>query len=96
MPQGCNTLPGWFLNVFNEAIKGLERVVGYLDDAIVFNMDAASHLLNIQALLERLRRVRPEALSFKSDYRDVGCRYSRARIFSRRGAAERQESGRAY
>lgn len=39
----------------NEAIKGLEQVVAYLDDAIVFESDPSAHVKTIRALFERLR-----------------------------------------
>ena len=55
-PQGSSALPGWFVKVINEVIKDLERVAAYLHDVIVFDPDPASHVDNIRALFQRLRK----------------------------------------
>ena len=39
MPQDSSALPGWFVKVINEVIKGLKQVVAYLDNVIVFDSD---------------------------------------------------------
>ena len=39
MSQGSSALPGWFVKVINEVIKGLKQVVAYLDNVIVFDSD---------------------------------------------------------
>ena len=56
MPQGSSASPGWFVKVINEVIKDLERVAAYFDDVIVFDPDPASHVDNIRALFQRLRK----------------------------------------
>ena len=40
----------------NEAIKGLERVPDYVDDAIVFAADISFHVANTKELCLRLRK----------------------------------------
>ena len=55
MPQDSSALPGWFVNVFNEVIKGLTQVAAYLDDVIVFDSDPVTHVRTIRPLFERLR-----------------------------------------
>ena len=56
MPQGSSASPGWFVKVINEVTKGLEQVVAYLDDVIVFDSDPQAHDKTIRALFERLRQ----------------------------------------
>ena len=58
MPQGSSGSPGWFVNVINEVIKGLERVAAYLDDIIVYDPTPSAHTTNIRALVARLRKDR--------------------------------------
>lgn len=49
MPHRGSAVLGWFVKVFNEAIKeGLDRVAIYLDDVIVFDADLPSHKLNMK------------------------------------------------
>ena len=56
IPQGSSVLPGWFVKVINEVIKGLAQVAAYLDDVIVFDSDPAAYVKTIRALFERLRK----------------------------------------
>ena len=56
MPQGSSALPGWFVNVINEVIKGLEKVAAYLDDVVSLDFDPTAHVKTIQALFERIRK----------------------------------------
>ena len=54
IPQGSSASPGWFVEVINEVIKGLERVATYLDDIIVFDPDPTDHVANTRAIFGRL------------------------------------------
>ena len=45
-----------FVKVINEVIKGLELVVAYLDNVIVFDSDSAAYVERMRALFERLRK----------------------------------------
>ena len=56
MPQGSNAAPGWFVKVINEVTRGLERVVAYLDDVIVFDAGPSDHIPTIRAFFQRLRQ----------------------------------------
>ena len=56
MPHCSSAAPGWFVNVINEVIQGLDRVAADLDDVIVFDLDPATHVDNIRSLFERLRK----------------------------------------
>ena len=56
VPQGTSASPEWFLKVINEVVKGLEQVVAYLDDVIVFKSDLTAHVKTMRALFERLRK----------------------------------------
>ena len=56
MPQGRSASYGWFVKDINEGIKGLEQVVAYLDDVLVFDSDRTAHAKTIHALFERLRK----------------------------------------
>ena len=56
MLQGSSASPGWFIKVIDEVIKGLARVVAYLDDVIVFDSDLKAHVKMIRAFFERLRK----------------------------------------
>ena len=56
MPQGSSAAPGWFVKVFNEAIKDLDRVAAYLNDVVVYDPEPAAHVANIRSLFERLRK----------------------------------------
>ena len=56
MPHGSSALPGWFVKVINEVIKGLKQVEAYLDDAIVFDSDPVEHVRTTRSLLECLRK----------------------------------------
>ena len=56
MPQGSSALPGWFIKVINEVIKGLKQVAAYLGDVIVFDSDPVAHVWTILSLSERLRK----------------------------------------
>jgi len=48
MPQGSSVAPPWFTMVVNEVVKGLDRVLAYFDDAIVFNTDPIQHIANMR------------------------------------------------
>ena len=48
MPQGSSVAPSWFTMVVNEVVKGLDRVLAYFDDAIVFNTDPIQLIANMR------------------------------------------------
>ena len=54
--QGSSALPGWFVKVINEVIKGLQQVAAYHDDAIAFDSDPTAHVQTIRSLFEHLRK----------------------------------------
>ena len=56
MHQGSGALPGWFVKVINEVIKGLPQVAAYLEVVIALNSDPTAHVKTIRALFERLRK----------------------------------------
>ena len=56
MPQGSSALPGWFVKVISEVIKGLEQAVANLYDVIVFDSDPTAHVKTMRALFDRLRK----------------------------------------
>ena len=56
MPHGSSAAPGWFVKVINEVIKGLANMAAYLDDVSVFDLDPATHVLNIKELFKQLRK----------------------------------------
>lgn len=56
MLLGSGAAPGWFVEVINEVIKGLERVAAYLDDIIVYDPDPSPHTVSIQAMFKNLRK----------------------------------------
>ena len=60
MPQGNSTAPGWFVEVINEVInevgKVIDPVAAYLDDAIVFAVDPFFHVANMKDFFLRLRK----------------------------------------
>ena len=66
MPQDSSASPDWFVKVINHVIKGLAQVAAYLDDVIAFDSDPTVHVDTIQALSERLRQTRPQALPSKA------------------------------
>ena len=49
-------LPGWFVKVIVEVMKGLAQVATYLDDVIVFDSDPTAHVKTVRALFECLRK----------------------------------------
>ena len=55
MPQCSSSSLGSFVKAVNEVIKDLEGDAAYLDDVVVFDPDAASHVDNSRALFQRLR-----------------------------------------
>ena len=56
MPQGSSAAPGWFVEVINEVIKGLDRVAAYLDNVIVFDAETSLHVVNMRKFVLRLRK----------------------------------------
>ena len=56
MPQGISNSPWWFVKVINEVIMGLGQVAAYLHDVIVFDSNPTTHVGNMRALFERLRK----------------------------------------
>ena len=48
MPQRSSAAPGWFVKVINDVIKGLGRVVAYVDDVIVFDADSSLHVATMK------------------------------------------------
>ncbi|CAB1110070.1 unnamed protein product [Ectocarpus sp. CCAP 1310/34] len=66
MPQGSSVAPSWFTMVINEVVKGLDHVLAYLDDVIVFDADPGHRVANIRLFLERLRQYSLELSPLKS------------------------------
>ncbi|CAB1098634.1 unnamed protein product [Ectocarpus sp. CCAP 1310/34] len=56
MPRGSSVALSWFTMVINEVVTGLDHVLAYLDDVIVFDADPVHHVANIRLFLERLRK----------------------------------------
>ena len=56
MPQGSNAAPGCFDKVINEVTRGLDRVVAYLDDVIVFDTDPSDHIFTVLTFSLRPRQ----------------------------------------
>ena len=57
MPQGSSVAPPWFTMVVNEVVKGLDHVLAYPDDVIVFNADPIQHDANIPLVLSVCARI---------------------------------------
>ncbi|CAB1103025.1 unnamed protein product [Ectocarpus sp. CCAP 1310/34] len=66
MPHGSSVAPSWFTMVINEVVKGLDHVLAYLDDVIVFDADPVHHVANIRLFLERLRKYNLKLSPLKS------------------------------
>lgn len=56
MPQGANAWPSWFVKVFNKVVYDLDRVLEFLDDVFCFDEDPISHVANVVAVFQHLRR----------------------------------------
>lgn len=55
-PKGGTAPPGWSIKAIHEAIKGVGKVAGYLDDVIRFDSDLSAHGKTMRAFFERLRK----------------------------------------
>ena len=56
MPQGASGAPGTFQRLMNRVTDGLTNVRMYIDDAIVFDPDPATHISSLGTFLDRLRQ----------------------------------------
>ena len=66
MLQGSSASPGRFVKFINEVIKGLEHVVAYLEDMIVFDSDLTAHIKTIRAIYEHLHKNKLKRSSSKA------------------------------
>ena len=55
-PQGAATAPGCFQRLMQRVTDGLEHVLMYLDDAIVFDASPLEHVRALREFLSRLRK----------------------------------------
>ncbi|CAB1111484.1 unnamed protein product [Ectocarpus sp. CCAP 1310/34] len=63
---GSSVAPSWFTMVINEVVKGLDLVLAYVEDVIVFDADPVHYVANIPLFLERLRECNLKLSPFKS------------------------------
>ncbi|CAB1116433.1 unnamed protein product [Ectocarpus sp. CCAP 1310/34] len=63
---GSSVAPSWFTMVINEVVNGLDHVLAYLDDVIVFDADPVHHVANIRLFLECLRKYNLKLSPLKS------------------------------
>ncbi|XP_065080618.1 uncharacterized protein K02A2.6-like [Ochlerotatus camptorhynchus] len=55
LPPGVKAAPGAFQQVIDTMLAGLVRTSGYLDDVVVGGIDAADHMRNLRAVLDRIK-----------------------------------------
>ena len=70
MPFGLTGAPGTFQSLMDRVLRGLNNVIVYVDDILIFSPDKASHLQHIQAVLERIQE---HGLTSHGDKCIIGC-----------------------
>lgn len=53
MPQRSSAAPGWLVRVINKVMKGLDRLIAYLDNVIVFDSGSSGHVAKKSSNFER-------------------------------------------
>ena len=56
VPFGLAQAPGYFQNLMNKVLNGLNFTLTYLDDVIIFSENAEQHLKHIQIVLTKLKQ----------------------------------------
>eukprot|EP00611_Tribonema_gayanum_P032044 TRINITY_DN9426_c0_g1_i18.p1 TRINITY_DN9426_c0_g1~~TRINITY_DN9426_c0_g1_i18.p1 ORF type:complete len:751 (-),score=132.92 TRINITY_DN9426_c0_g1_i18:287-2539(-) len=54
--QGAAGAPGHFTRLMEIVLQGLDRVQSFIDDVIVHSPDVDTHIADLQALMERMRK----------------------------------------
>lgn len=55
MPQGLTSSPAYFQKLMNIVLEGHNNSMAYMDDAIAFSQDWASHLQHVDEMLQRIQ-----------------------------------------
>ena len=58
VPFGLAQAPAYFQNLMNKVLNGLQFMLAYLNDVIIFSETAKQHLKHIQIVLTRLKQAK--------------------------------------
>ena len=70
MPQGLTSSPAYFQQLMNIVLEGHSNSMAYMDDAIAYSRDWASHLRDVD---EMLRRIREAGMKIAPNKCEFGC-----------------------
>ena len=75
LPFGILSAPGYFQEIMEAKLCGLQGVAIYLDDILVSGSDAADHLSNLKAVLQRLQDLGLKCRADKCEFAQSSIEY---------------------